>query len=164
MPPNALLHASPPLPDVPSHTRQIETGDLFYPIPHAWWSPSDELFPSAPHSRAAFDALEPFQVFCSWNGMVVMDPAPFLPPHHVRFRRSDPAVGECAASECGLVCADYWKAGFGKIQVVPSVQVSPSPGGLFSPKPPPPFPPSPRSSPFIGSWHTNETSPFRQSI
>ncbi|GHJ85676.1 hypothetical protein NliqN6_2078 [Naganishia liquefaciens] len=102
----------------------IETGDLFYPIPHAWWSPSDELFPDAPVSRAAFAQLEPFQVFCGWNGMVVMDPAPFLPPHNVRFRRSDVARGECAASECGLVCADYWKAGFGKVQVVPSVQLA----------------------------------------
>lgn len=55
--------------------------------------------------------------------MVVMDPEPFLPPHNVRFRRSDLMKGECAASECGLLCSDYWKEGFGKVQVVPSVQV-----------------------------------------
>lgn len=55
--------------------------------------------------------------------MVIMDPRPFLPPHNVRFRRSDANKGECAASECGLVCSDYWKEGFGKVQVVPSVQV-----------------------------------------
>lgn len=56
--------------------------------------------------------------------MVIMDPRPFLPPHNVRFRRSDVEKGECAASECGLVCSDYWKEGFGRVQVVPSVQVS----------------------------------------
>jgi alpha-1,3-mannosyltransferase len=57
--------------------------------------------------------------------MVILDPKPFLPPHNVRFRRSDQSKGECAASECGLICSDYWKEGFGMIQVVPSVQASP---------------------------------------
>lgn len=56
--------------------------------------------------------------------MVVMDPAPFLPPHNVRFRRGDHEKGECSASECSLIAQDLWKAGFGRIQVVPSVQVS----------------------------------------
>ncbi|KAJ9115579.1 hypothetical protein QFC20_000904 [Naganishia adeliensis] len=104
--------------------RTIDTGDLFYPIPNAWWSPSEDLFPDSPASLTAFQHLEPFQVFCSWNGMVIMDPRPFLPPHNVRFRRSDVEKGECAASECGLVCSDYWKEGFGRVQVVPSVQLA----------------------------------------
>lgn len=44
-------------------------------------------------------------------------------PHNVRFRRGNKDKAECAASECSLVCSDYWKAGWGRIQVVPSVQV-----------------------------------------
>ena len=52
-----------------------------------------------------------------------MNPTPLL-RHNVRFRRGDKGQGECAASECSLVCSDYWKAGYGRIQVVPSVQVS----------------------------------------
>ncbi|KAJ9093137.1 hypothetical protein QFC19_008480 [Naganishia cerealis] len=107
------------------HLFQIDTGDLFYPIPNAWWSPSEDLFPDSPQTLAAFQALEPFQVFCGWNGMAVLDPKPFLPPYNIRFRRSDPSKAECAASECGLICSDYWREGFGRIQVVPSVQASP---------------------------------------
>lgn len=54
----------------------------------------------------------------------MLDPAPFLPPHNVRFRRGNAENGECAASECGLIATDFWKAGYGRVQVVPSVQVS----------------------------------------
>ena len=53
--------------------------------------------------------------------MVVLDPKPFL--DGVRFRRS--RGGECAASECSLIASDFWQAGYGHVQVVPSVQVKP---------------------------------------
>jgi alpha-1,3-mannosyltransferase len=81
------------------------------------------LFPNSPIARKAFENLQPFQVYASWNALAVMDPRPLLPPHDVRFRRGREDEGECAASECGLVCQDYWKAGFGRVLVVPSVQV-----------------------------------------
>jgi alpha-1,3-mannosyltransferase len=106
----------------PTTLRQIDTGDLFYPIPGSEWHPSDEILASSPASRAAFDALRPFQAFSSWNALAVLDPAPFRPPHKVRFRRG--GMGECASSECLLICADFWKAGFGRVQVVPSVQLA----------------------------------------
>lgn len=102
----------------------MDTGDLFYPIDNSWWSPSSNLFSTSPASKTAFDNLEPFPVFSTWNGMAIMSPTPFMRPHGVRFRRGDKQRGECSASECSLVCSDYWKAGFGRVQVVPSVQVS----------------------------------------
>lgn len=63
-------------------------------------------------------------MYSSWNGLAVLDPAPFLPPHNVRFRRGNAEQNECAASECGLIAQDFWKTGYGRVQVVPSVQVS----------------------------------------
>ena len=62
-------------------------------------------------------------MYSSWNGLAVLDPKPFLPPNNVRFRRGDVESGECSASECGLVATDFWRAGFGRVQVVPSIQV-----------------------------------------
>ncbi|KAL7422698.1 hypothetical protein Q5752_001989 [Cryptotrichosporon argae] len=104
--------------------RTIDTGDLFYPIDWPWWSPSTDLFPTSPASKAAYDALEPFQAFSSWNALAVLAPAPFLPPFNVRFRRGDESRGECAASECTLLASDFWKVGWGRVQVVPSVQLA----------------------------------------
>jgi alpha-1,3-mannosyltransferase len=102
---------------------QVDNGDLFYPIDNSWWSPSSNLFPNSPTTKAAFDNLEPFPVFSTWNGMAVLSPTPFTKPYNTRFRRGNLAKGECAASECTLVCSDFWKAGWGRVQVVPSVQV-----------------------------------------
>ncbi|OCF43850.1 alpha-1,3-mannosyltransferase CMT1 [Kwoniella heveanensis CBS 569] len=102
--------------------RTIDTGDLFYPIDWTWWSPSSDLFPNSPKSKDLYASLKPFQVFSTWNAMAVLDPKPFLPPFNIRFRRSDRSQDECAASECTLIASDFWKIGFGKVQVVPSVQ------------------------------------------
>lgn len=102
--------------------RTIDTGDLFYPIAGEEWRPSDDILSTSPASKKAFDALHPFQAFSSWNALAVLDPAPFFLPHKVRFRRG--GMGECAASECSIICSDFWKAGHGRIQVVPSVQLA----------------------------------------
>ncbi len=40
-----------------------------------------------------------------WNGIAVLDPAPFYAPPHVRFRMAKLSDGECSASECGLICS-----------------------------------------------------------
>ena len=102
---------------------QVDTGDLFYPISTPWWTPSDSLFSTSPSSLSHYQSLRPFQVYASWNGLAVLSPKPFLPPHNVRFRRGDVGRGECTASECGLVSQDFWKAGMGRVQIVPTVQV-----------------------------------------
>ncbi|WWC92851.1 uncharacterized protein L201_007812 [Kwoniella dendrophila CBS 6074] len=104
--------------------RTIDTGDLFYPIDWTWWSPSSNLFSNSPLSKKKYQALEPFQVYSSWNALAILSPEPFLPPYDVRFRRSDKSKNECAASECTLIASDFWKEGFGKVLVVPSVQLA----------------------------------------
>ncbi|WWC95421.1 hypothetical protein V866_002284 [Kwoniella sp. B9012] len=104
--------------------RTIDTGDLFYPIDNPWWTPSSNLFYNSPNSKTKYNKLQPFQVYSSWNALAILSPEPFLPPYNVRFRRGDKEKGECAASECTLVASDYWKVGFGKVMVVPSVQLA----------------------------------------
>lgn len=107
-----------------STTNLQMEGDIFYPIPEKWWTPSSDLFHSSPSSRAAYDRLRPFQVFSTWGGMVVLAATPFLAPYNLRYRRGDKRKeGECQASECELVNRDLWEAGWGRVQVVPSVQV-----------------------------------------
>jgi alpha-1,3-mannosyltransferase len=32
--------------------------------------------------------------------------------------------GECSASECSLICNDYWEAGYGRIMMVPRVKLA----------------------------------------
>lgn len=79
----------------------------------------------------------PYQVYCCWNGATVLDPRP-LYDHGVRFRAATPhprkpdyefsntdeSGGECGASECSLLCKDYWGAGFGRVITVPRVKVA----------------------------------------
>lgn len=40
-----------------------------------------------------------------WNGVAVLDPAPFYAAPHVKFRMANLPDGECSASECGLICS-----------------------------------------------------------
>ncbi|OMJ07772.1 Alpha-1,3-mannosyltransferase CMT1 [Smittium culicis] len=66
----------------------------------------------------------PLQVQCSWNGVSVLNAEPFYGKDPVRFRRSDVDKKECAASECSLLCNDYWRKGYRRIVLVPSILVS----------------------------------------
>ena len=66
----------------------------------------------------------PVQVQSCWNGIAVLDPAPFYQPKRVRFRMARIAEGECSASECSLICNDYWEAGYGRILMVPRVKLA----------------------------------------
>lgn len=61
----------------------------------------------------------PFPVKCCWNGLVVMSAAPFS-QHNLRVRMHK--EGECAASECSLVCNDLQRMGYRKIIVDPGVR------------------------------------------
>ena len=45
----------------------------------------------------------------------MLDPAPFYAPKPVKFRMARLPDGECSASECGLICNDYWNQGWGRI-------------------------------------------------
>ncbi|KAF8893098.1 capsular associated protein [Infundibulicybe gibba] len=76
------------------------------------------------HSGARFQRHLPVQVQSCWNGIAILDPAPFYSPPHVRFRMARITEGECSASECSLICNDYWEAGYGRIMMVPRVKLA----------------------------------------
>jgi alpha-1,3-mannosyltransferase len=79
------------------------------------------------HHRESSDRFQkhlPVQVQSCWNGIAVLDPAPFYKPPHVRFRMAKLVEGECSASECSLICNDYWNAGYGRIIMVPRVKLA----------------------------------------
>ncbi|KAF8523703.1 glycosyltransferase family 69 protein [Hysterangium stoloniferum] len=75
-------------------------------------------------SSERFQRHLPIQVQSCWNGIAVLDPAPFYAPPHVRFRMAKILEGECSASECSLICNDYWEAGYGRIIMVPRVKLA----------------------------------------
>lgn len=77
-----------------------------------------------PESAQRFQRHLPIQVQSCWNGIAVLDTGPFYSPPHVRFRMARITEGECSASECSLICNDYWEAGYGRIMMVPRVKLA----------------------------------------
>ncbi|GAA5968843.1 hypothetical protein JCM21900_001795 [Sporobolomyces salmonicolor] len=75
-------------------------------------------------SSHRFQRHLPVQVQSCWNGIAVLDPAPFYAHPHVRFRMAKLSAGECSASECSLICNDYWNAGYGRIIMIPRVKLA----------------------------------------
>lgn len=75
-------------------------------------------------SSERFQKHLPVQVQSCWNGIAVLDPAPFYQPPHVKFRMARLTENECSASECSLICNDYWNAGYGRILMVPRVKLA----------------------------------------
>jgi alpha-1,3-mannosyltransferase len=53
---------------------------------------------------------DPPSVQSCWNGIAVLDPAPFYAPPHVKFRMARLPDGECSASECSLICSEWLDA------------------------------------------------------
>ncbi|KAJ6588303.1 capsular associated protein [Mycena capillaripes] len=86
-------------------------------------APFEAIFHHPPSSDR-FQKHLPIQVQSCWNGIAVLDPAPFYLPPHVRFRMARIAENECSASECSLICNDYWDAGYGRIMMVPRVKLA----------------------------------------
>jgi alpha-1,3-mannosyltransferase len=77
-----------------------------------------------PRSSDRFQHHLPIQVQSCWNGIAVLDPAPIYSTPQVRFRMARLADQECSASECSLICNDYWRAGYGRIIMVPRVKLA----------------------------------------
>jgi alpha-1,3-mannosyltransferase len=77
-----------------------------------------------PDSSNRFQHHLPVQVQSCWNGIAVLDSAPFYSHPGVRFRMAKIMGGECSASECSLICNDFWEAGFGRIMMVPRVKLA----------------------------------------
>ncbi|KAH8912609.1 family 69 glycosyltransferase [Coniochaeta sp. PMI_546] len=97
-------------------------GDLFFDIPPVTttWDHAKDLFWNEPVARARLAAGKPFQVFACWNGAVTFTAEPLV-KNEVGFRSAKP--GECFQGEPQLFCKDLWYKGYGKIMVVPSVNL-----------------------------------------
>ncbi|GFP59389.1 hypothetical protein ACSS6W_010706 [Trichoderma asperelloides] len=97
-------------------------GDSFFHIPaNGNWGEAHNLFWNAPDTRSRFDELRPFQVFACWNGATVFSAKPIVEGLH--FRTNYHKTGECFQGEPVLFCKDMWWRGYGKIAVVPSVNL-----------------------------------------
>ncbi|MEW5297786.1 MAG: hypothetical protein WDW36_000970 [Sanguina aurantia] len=92
----------------------------------------------APYSSHPLTAVRlaqglPVPVYCCWNGMVVLSMKPFA--EGLRFRSH--MEGECAASECSLLCDDMHRMGYNDMVMDPGVRVAYSKvqtSRLFSPQ------------------------------
>ncbi|RXK41991.1 alpha-1,3-mannosyltransferase [Tremella mesenterica] len=86
-------------------------------------APFEQVFHHT-ESNHRFQRHLPIQVQSCWNGIAILDPAPFYQPPHVKFRMARLPDGECSASECSLICNDYWNTGYGRIIMVPRVKLA----------------------------------------
>ncbi|KAM5350099.1 hypothetical protein ACJ41O_006604 [Fusarium nematophilum] len=101
--------------------RDIQ-GDTFFRIgQNGNWDLAWELFPDNPQSKSRLNSHLPFQVFACWNGAVVFTAAPLL--NGLRFRQVNAKADECWQGEPELFCKDMWFRGYGRIAVVPSVNL-----------------------------------------
>lgn len=97
-------------------------GDSFFHIPASGnWGEAHNLFWNAPDTKSRFEQLRPFQAFACWNGATVFSAQPIA--EGLRFRTNYDKTGECFQGEPVLFCKDMWWRGYGKIAVVPSVNL-----------------------------------------
>ncbi|KZV75509.1 glycosyltransferase family 69 protein [Peniophora sp. CONT] len=83
-------------------------------------------------TRERIQSALPTQVFSCWNGATAFDASVFAPPTDLRFRISHGDFDEQGqlremsekASECFLSSVDLWKAGLGKIALVPKASLA----------------------------------------
>ncbi|OSS52851.1 hypothetical protein B5807_02449 [Epicoccum nigrum] len=97
------------------------TGDTFFRIPEdGSWDFAWNLFWNDDKARTRLAASKPFQVFSCWNGVTAFTAKPLL-DGTMKFRSHK--EGECFQGEPKLFAKDLWANGYGKIAVVPSVNV-----------------------------------------
>ncbi|POR35552.1 Alpha-1,3-mannosyltransferase CMT1 [Tolypocladium paradoxum] len=97
-------------------------GDSFFEIPpDGSWGSAWNLFWNANETLERFRKNRPFQVFSCWNGAVTFGAQPIL--ENLRFRAPNEKAGECFQGEPQLLCKDMWFRGYGKIAVVPTVNL-----------------------------------------
>ena len=96
-------------------------GDSFFNIPaDGNWNSAWNLFWNNPGASEKFNAGKPFQVFSCWNGAVAFTAKPVV-QQKIKFRR--PSDHECHQGEPKSFCKDMWMLGYGKIAVVPSINL-----------------------------------------
>jgi alpha-1,3-mannosyltransferase len=97
------------------------TGDSFFRIPEdGSWDLAWNLFWNDPDAYSRWSSWKPFQVFACWNGMAAFTAKPLM-DGRIKFRGRNNA--ECYQGEPRLFVKDMWYHGFGKVAVIPSVNV-----------------------------------------
>jgi alpha-1,3-mannosyltransferase len=95
-------------------------GDSFFEIPdNGSWDSAWNLFWNDADTKTRLMARKPFQVYSCWNGAAAFSAAPLL--EGVRFR--DAKKGHCRHGEPQNFCKDLWAKGYGKIAVIPTVNL-----------------------------------------
>ncbi|KAI4251216.1 MAG: hypothetical protein LQ352_004988 [Teloschistes flavicans] len=96
-------------------------GDSFFLIPDDGnWNSAWNIFWNNPDASQKLRAGKPFQVFSCWNGAVVFTARPVV-EQKIKFRWG--SEEECPQGEPKSFCQDMWTHGYGKIAVVPSVNL-----------------------------------------
>ncbi|KAF1837353.1 alpha-1,3-mannosyltransferase CMT1 [Decorospora gaudefroyi] len=97
------------------------TGDSFFEIPeNGSWDSAWNLFWNDEKAHSRWANSKPFQVFACWNGITAFT-AKLLMEKKIAFRAHK--ENECYQGEPKLFAKDMWFHGYGKIAVVPSVNV-----------------------------------------
>lgn len=98
------------------------TGDSFFniPIEAANWDRAWDLLWNDDKARKRYFEHKPFQVFSCWSGAAVFTAKPLL-NRQIRFRSY--VHGECVQGEPQLFCKDMWHIGYGRIAMLPAVNI-----------------------------------------
>ncbi len=77
-------------------------------------------------TAARLESGLPVSAYCCWNGLVALNAEPLLlpPQHHRRVAFRAHGEGECAASECSLLCDDFHRRGYTRVVIDPGVRVT----------------------------------------
>ena len=99
-------------------------GDTFFEIPpNGSWDLAWDIFWNNPTALERLWTGKPFQVFSCWNGAAVFTARPFL-ESAIRFRAARGENNECPGQgEPQTWCMDLWRLGYGRIAVVPIVNL-----------------------------------------
>ena len=96
-------------------------GDTFFNIPEdGSWNSAWNIFWNNPEAYKSQQTGKPFQVFSCWNGATAFTAQPFL-ESKIKFRAS--YNHECSQGEPKTWCTEMWHHGYGKIAVIPSVNL-----------------------------------------
>ncbi|ORX91025.1 cryptococcal mannosyltransferase 1-domain-containing protein [Clohesyomyces aquaticus] len=97
------------------------TGDTFFPIPpDGSYDQHWNLFWNDEKAHARWSSNMPFQVFSCWNGITAFTAKPIM-EGKVGFRKKNEE--ECYQGEPSLFSKDMWWAGYGRVAVVPSINL-----------------------------------------
>lgn len=96
-------------------------GDSFFEIPaDGNWNSAWNLFWNNPTAKERLMVGKPFQLFSCWNGAAVFAAKPLI-EKKTQFRAT--REHECRQGEPQIFCKEMWYHGYGRIAVVPSVNL-----------------------------------------